>query len=229
MIYGYARVSTAAQDESGQVRPNSKRPGAKRQRAGAGIRSLAEPFLDTTSDFAEIIFAILGVAAKLERRRILERASRGRADAKANVLGTAARRSLPRTSRKRPASASTRARRSAASLARGLVRKKVEVVNYPDGRFAVQFNGATSWPSRCLTRSADRAARRDHRQQAAVGRVGASEGAAGRLSSASAARAHRTAAAAEQPRGGRSAVEGARTTPSRRRGCAGLRQRLERC
>jgi hypothetical protein len=29
------------------------------------------------------------------------------------------------------------------SLARGLVRKKVEVVNYPDGRFAVRFNGAT--------------------------------------------------------------------------------------
>jgi hypothetical protein len=28
------------------------------------------------------------------------------------------------------------------SFARGLVRKKVEVVNYPDGRFAVQFNGA---------------------------------------------------------------------------------------
>ena len=28
-------------------------------------------------------------------------------------------------------------------LARGLVRKKVEVVNYPDGRFAIQFNGAT--------------------------------------------------------------------------------------
>jgi hypothetical protein len=53
------------------------------QRAGAGIRSLAEPFLDTTSDFAEIIFAILGVAAKLERRRILERKARGRADAPA--------------------------------------------------------------------------------------------------------------------------------------------------
>ena len=52
------------------------------QCAGAGIRSLAEPFLDTTSDFAEIIFAILGVAAKLERRRILERTARGRADAK---------------------------------------------------------------------------------------------------------------------------------------------------
>ena len=54
------------------------------QRAGAGIRSLAEPLLDTTSDFAEIIFAILGIAAKLERRRILERTARGRADAKAN-------------------------------------------------------------------------------------------------------------------------------------------------
>jgi DNA invertase Pin-like site-specific DNA recombinase len=52
------------------------------QRKGAGIRSLAEPFLDTTSDFAEIVFAILGVAAKLERRRIVERTERGRADAK---------------------------------------------------------------------------------------------------------------------------------------------------
>jgi len=53
------------------------------QQAGAGIRSLAEPFLDTTSAFAEIVFAIFGVAAKLERRRILERTTRGRADAKA--------------------------------------------------------------------------------------------------------------------------------------------------
>ena len=54
------------------------------QRAGAGIRSLAEPYLDTTSDFAEIVLAILDVAAKLERRRILERTAHGRADAKAN-------------------------------------------------------------------------------------------------------------------------------------------------
>jgi DNA invertase Pin-like site-specific DNA recombinase len=53
------------------------------QRAGAGIRSLAEPYLDTTSDFAEIVFAILGVAGKLERRRILERTARGRADTNA--------------------------------------------------------------------------------------------------------------------------------------------------
>src|SRR3954469_13264107 len=133
MIYGYARVSTAAQDESGQVRQlkaagcekvfrekitgtTADRPQLAKlmkaltpgdvvitpavdrlsrdttdllviardmQRAGAGIRSLAEPFLDTTSDFAEIVFAILDVAAKLEHRRIKERTARGRADAKA--------------------------------------------------------------------------------------------------------------------------------------------------
>jgi DNA invertase Pin-like site-specific DNA recombinase len=53
------------------------------QRAGAGLRSLAEPVLDTTGDFAELGPAILGVAAKLERRRILERTERGRAHAKA--------------------------------------------------------------------------------------------------------------------------------------------------
>ena len=56
------------------------------QKAGASIRSLAEPFLDTTSDFAEIVFAILGVAAKLERRRLVERTARGRADAKAKGI-----------------------------------------------------------------------------------------------------------------------------------------------
>jgi DNA invertase Pin-like site-specific DNA recombinase len=57
------------------------------QRAGAGIRSLAEPFLDTTSDFAEIVFAILGVAAKLEGRGIRERTAQGRADAKGVKFG----------------------------------------------------------------------------------------------------------------------------------------------
>src|SRR5437588_4688898 len=119
MIYGYARVSTEAQDLTGSTaqlkavgcqkifrekitgttadRPQLKKlvaalahddvvmiPAVDRlsrdttdllvialetQRAGAGIRSLAEFFLDTTSDFAENVFAILGVAAKLERRR----------------------------------------------------------------------------------------------------------------------------------------------------------------
>lgn len=48
------------------------------QRAGAGLRSLAEPMADTTSDFAELVLAMLGVAAKLERGRIIERAARGR-------------------------------------------------------------------------------------------------------------------------------------------------------
>src|SRR5271169_952713 len=133
MIYGYARVSTAAQDETGQVRQlkaagcekvfrekvtgtTADRPQLKKlmrdlapgdvvitpavdrlsrdatdllviardmQRAGAGLRSIAEPVVDTTSDFAELVLAILGVAAKLERRRIAERTARGRADAKA--------------------------------------------------------------------------------------------------------------------------------------------------
>jgi DNA invertase Pin-like site-specific DNA recombinase len=40
--------------------------------------------LDTTRDFAELVLAMLGVAAKLERRRIAERTALGRADAKAN-------------------------------------------------------------------------------------------------------------------------------------------------
>jgi DNA invertase Pin-like site-specific DNA recombinase len=39
--------------------------------------------VDTTSDFAELVLAMLGVAAKLERRRIKERTAIGRADAKA--------------------------------------------------------------------------------------------------------------------------------------------------
>jgi DNA invertase Pin-like site-specific DNA recombinase len=54
------------------------------QKAGAGLRSIAEPVVDTTSDFADLILAMLGIAAKLERRRIKERTARGRADAKAN-------------------------------------------------------------------------------------------------------------------------------------------------
>ena len=133
MIYGYARVSTDAQDLTNQVaqrkgagcvtifleklsgataeRPQLKKlmtalthgdvvviPAVDRlsrdtidlpvlardmQRAGAGLRSLAEPVVDTTSDFAELVLAMLGVAAKLERRRIIERTAPGRADAKA--------------------------------------------------------------------------------------------------------------------------------------------------
>jgi DNA invertase Pin-like site-specific DNA recombinase len=133
MIYGYARISTLAQDLASQLaqlkaagcdkvfrekitgttadRPQLRKmmaalapgdiviiPAVDRlsrdttdllviardmQRAGVGLRSLAEPVLDTTGDFAELVLAMLGVAAKLECRRIAERTARGRADAKA--------------------------------------------------------------------------------------------------------------------------------------------------
>ena len=133
MIYGYARVSTDAQDLSNQFAQlkaagcekifrdkltgaHAERPQLQRllrtvtqgdvvlvaavdrlsrdttdllviardlERAGAGLRSLAEPLIDTTSDFKELILAIFGIAAKLERRRIIDRTARGRADAKA--------------------------------------------------------------------------------------------------------------------------------------------------
>src|SRR5580700_3448571 len=136
MIYGYARFSTAAQDETGQVRQlkaagcekvfrekitgtTADRPQLAKlmkalapgdivitpavdrlsrdttdllviardmQRAGAGLRSIADPVLDTTGDFGELVLAMLGVAAKLERRRIAERTARGRADAKAKGI-----------------------------------------------------------------------------------------------------------------------------------------------
>jgi DNA invertase Pin-like site-specific DNA recombinase len=52
------------------------------QKAGTGLRSLAEPVVDTTSDFAELVLAMLGVAAKLERRRIKERTALARTNAK---------------------------------------------------------------------------------------------------------------------------------------------------
>ena len=133
MIFGYARVSTDAQDLTSQLAQlkaagcervfrekisgaTADRPQLKKllaaighgdlliisavdrlsrdttdllviarelQTAGAGLRSLAEPVVDTTSDFAELVLAMLGVAAKLERRRIKERTDHGRADAKA--------------------------------------------------------------------------------------------------------------------------------------------------
>ena len=51
--------------------------------AGAGFRSIAEPMLDTTSQLAEVVIAVLGVAASWERQRIAERTGAGRAQAKA--------------------------------------------------------------------------------------------------------------------------------------------------
>jgi hypothetical protein len=164
MIYGYARVSTDAQDLTSQLaqlkaagcekifrekvtgttadRPQLKKlmcdlahgdvvitPAVDRlsrdvtdllviardmQRAGAGLRSIAEPVVDTTSDFAELVLAMLGVAAKLERRRIAERTARGGPTPKPTASNSAASRSSRRTSRKRPVSAPPPVRRSAA-------------------------------------------------------------------------------------------------------------------
>lgn len=53
------------------------------QRARAVAPSIAKPVVDTTPDFAELVLAMLGVATKLERRCIIERTARGRADATA--------------------------------------------------------------------------------------------------------------------------------------------------
>ena len=87
------------------------------QRAGAGIRSLAEPHLDTTSDLAEIVwpFSVLppswNAAASSNAPRAAGLTPRRTASY------SAASRSSPRTSSKRPASVSKRARRSAVSPA----------------------------------------------------------------------------------------------------------------
>jgi DNA invertase Pin-like site-specific DNA recombinase len=133
VIYGYARVSTDAQDLGNQLAAlkaagcekifrdkltgaHAERPQLQRllravtqgdvvlvaavdrlsrdttdllviardlEKAGAGLRLIAEPLIDTTSDFKELTLAIFGIAAKLERRRIIDRTARGRADAKA--------------------------------------------------------------------------------------------------------------------------------------------------
>src|SRR6202045_150638 len=99
-------------------------------------------------------------------------------------------------------------------LTRGLVRKKVEVVNYTDGRFAVQFNGAMlGFKVFDKIQTVQPGAIVDNKRL--IGRFGADQGPTGRLSSAPAARARCAAATAEQPRGARSAVKGARTTPWR--------------
>ena len=167
MLYGYARVSTDAQDLASQLaqlkaagcekvfqekvsgvtaeRPQLKRlmatlapgdvvviPAVDRlsrdttdllviardmQRAGAGLRSLAEPVVDTTSDFAEAVLAMLGVAAKLERRRIIERTARGGPTPRPRGSSSAARRSSRRTRSGRRLLGWMRARPSAASPA----------------------------------------------------------------------------------------------------------------
>ena len=54
--------------------------------AGAGFRSIAEPMVDTTSQFVEVAIAVLGIAASYERQRITERTAAGRVQAKARGM-----------------------------------------------------------------------------------------------------------------------------------------------
>lgn len=46
--------------------------------AGAGLRLLDEPFIDTTSEMADLIVFLVGWAARWQRRRILENTAQGR-------------------------------------------------------------------------------------------------------------------------------------------------------
>ncbi|QDG94590.1 recombinase family protein (plasmid) [Rhizobium sp. NIBRBAC000502774] len=50
--------------------------------AGAGLKLLDEPFIDTTSEMSDLIMFIIGWAAKWQRRWILENTANGRALAK---------------------------------------------------------------------------------------------------------------------------------------------------
>jgi DNA invertase Pin-like site-specific DNA recombinase len=54
------------------------------QQTEDGLCSLTEPHVDPTSDFTELVPAMLSVMAKFKRRRIIERMAHRRVDAKAN-------------------------------------------------------------------------------------------------------------------------------------------------
>lgn len=49
--------------------------------AGVGLRSIAEPMIDTTNEMAGVVLAVLSVAATLEHKRLRERTTAGRAKA----------------------------------------------------------------------------------------------------------------------------------------------------
>jgi DNA invertase Pin-like site-specific DNA recombinase len=51
--------------------------------AGAGLRLLDEPFIDTSSELSDLILFIVGWAARWQRRRILENTAQGREAARA--------------------------------------------------------------------------------------------------------------------------------------------------
>ena len=50
--------------------------------AGAGLRLLDEPFIDTTSEMSDLIAFLVGWAARWHRRRILENTAQGREQAR---------------------------------------------------------------------------------------------------------------------------------------------------
>ena len=107
-------------------------------------------------------------------------------------------------------------------FARSLVRKKIEVVNYPDGRFVIQFEGKTL-PFRDFDKIQHGRARHDRRQQAAIGGTGDGEGTAGRIRAEPPTRAcrpgngHRTIWKRRgcHRRGGRHALPWPRQSPDR--------------
>ena len=68
-------------------------------------------------------------------------------------------------------------------LARGLAGKKVEVVNYPDGRFAIRFDG-TTLPFRVFDKIRTVRTWRDRGEQTAGRGAGVGEAAAGRVRAA---------------------------------------------
>lgn len=51
------------------------------QAADVGLRSLAEPIIDTRGELSEVVLAVLGIVGKLEHKRIRERTAAGRAAA----------------------------------------------------------------------------------------------------------------------------------------------------
>jgi DNA invertase Pin-like site-specific DNA recombinase len=111
-IYGYARVSTDGQTLDAQIEAlktagagkvyNEKQSGAKTDRAalarvllnvlatiaerGAGFRSLADPWADTTTPHGRLMLTVLGGLAEFERSLILARTSEGRTRAMARGI-----------------------------------------------------------------------------------------------------------------------------------------------
>jgi hypothetical protein len=99
-------------------------------------------------------------------------------------------------------------------FARGLVRKKVAVVNYPDGRFTVQFEG-TPLPFRVFDKiqTVQPGTIVDNKRRGA----GLGERAAGQVCAASASLRSRSGAAAEQSGSAGFAVENAAAAQGDRR------------